>query len=234
MTDSSLADALRALPHFSALPPDLLDEIARGSRTRTLASGEVLFRQGDPCRGFFVVQHGAVRVYRLSKDGREQVLHHVRAGQSFAEAALLGTGRYPANAAATEAATEVVEIGGDVFQRLFRGDSRLAAAMVSSLCMWMHELVERIEELSVASAGARLARYVLRLPASGSSDPLTIELPMAKKDLAAHLAITPETLSRLLRRWQDQGVVRSIGKTLVIQDSRVLLAIADRDDDNAG
>jgi CRP/FNR family transcriptional regulator len=234
MAEPNILDVLHELPHFRALPRDLLEEIAHGCRVRTHAAGEILFRQGDPCRGFFVVRKGAVRVYRQSKDGHEQVLHHVRAGQSFAEAALLGSGRYPADAAATEAATEVVEIGGEVFMRLFRTDSRLAAAMVSSLCVWMHELVERIDELSVASAGARLARYVLRLPAAGSGDPLTIELPMAKKELAAHLAITPETLSRLLRRWQDRGVVRPSGKSLVILDSRVLLAIADREDDAAG
>ena len=230
MSAPSLVDVLRELPHFRALHPDLVAEIARGSKLGHHPAGELLFSQGDPCRAFYFVHSGAVRVFRTGGDGREQVLHHVRAGQSFAEAALLSTGRFPASAITT-AATELVEIGGDVFLRLFRSDSRLAAAMVSSLCMWMHELVERIEELSVASAGARLARYLLRLPASGGGEPLTLELPMAKKDLAAHLAITPETLSRLLRRWQDQSVIRSTGKHVSVLDTRVLIAIADREDD---
>jgi CRP-like cAMP-binding protein len=53
---------------------------------------------------------------------------------------------------------------------------------------------------------------------------------MAKKDLAAHLAIAPETLSRLLRRWQDSRIVESRGRNLAILDSRVLIAIADREE----
>jgi len=230
MSATNTLEVLREMPHFRALDVDLVTEISRGSKLGRHPAGELLFSQGDPCRAFYFVHSGAVRVFRTGSDGREQVLHHVRAGQSFAEAALLSTGRFPASAIAT-AATELVEIGGDVFLRLFRSDSRLAAAMVSSLCMWMHELVERIDELSVASAGARLARYLLRLPAIGDAQPLTLELPMAKKDLAAHLAITPETLSRLVRRWQDQNVIRSSGKRVSVLDTRVLIAIADREDD---
>ncbi len=233
MSAASPLEVLREMPHFRALDHDLVTEIARGCKIGRHASGELLFTQGDPCRAFYFVHSGAVRVFRTGNDGREQVLHHVRAGQSFAEAALLSTGRFPASAITT-AETELAEIGGDVFLRLFRTDSRLAAAMVSSLCMWMHELVERIEELSVASAGARLARYLLRLPASGDEQPLTVELPMPKKDLAAHLAITPETLSRLLRRWHDQSVIRSAGKSVSVIDARVLIAIADREDDARG
>ena len=99
--------------------------------------------------------------------------------------------------------------------------------MVSSLAIWLHGMVERVEELQVASAGARLARYLLKLPAKGATDPLEVELPLAKKDLAAHLAITPETFSRLLRRWQDQGIVGAQGKKLRLLDTRVLTALAD-------
>jgi CRP-like cAMP-binding protein len=230
MSSIDLVDVLRQMPHFRALAPELVAEIARGSKLHAHRAGELLFSRGDACSAFHFVRSGAVRVFRAGQDGHE----HVRAGQSFAEAALLSTGMYPASAITVEDPTEVVEIGGEAFLRLFRTDPRVAAAMVSSLCMWMHELVERIEELSIASAGARLSRYLLRLPASGGQGPLVLELPMAKKDLAAHLAITPETLSRLLRRWQDHGVVRSSGKTLTVLDTRVLLAIADRQDEAGG
>ena len=94
----------------------------------------------------------------------------------------------------------------------------------------MHELVERIEELSIARAGARLARYLLRQPATGGGAALEIDLPLARKELASHLAIVPETLSRLLRRWQDEGVIRVEGRKLAIPDPRALEAIADREE----
>ena len=224
-----LAAALATLPHFRGLPADLLERVAACARARELRAGEAVFQQGEPSRAFFAIREGGVRVYRLSPDGREQVLHHLREGHTFAEAALLSMGRYPAHAVATRTPTRLLEIGAG-FPQLLREDPRLAPAMVGSLSMWLVGLVDRIEELSVASAGARLARYLLKLPASGAADALAIELPLAKKELAGHLAIAPETLSRLLRRWQDSGVVRTDGPRLTILDSRVLVAIADRDE----
>lgn len=228
-TPLDLRAELALMPHFRGLSADLLERLAAGSRVLQLSCEERLFSQGEPARGFFFVRTGAVRLFRETADGREQVLQTVHAGRSFAEAALLDLGRFPVHARAIEEPTEVIEVGASTFMRLFREDARLAAAMVSSLSMWLHSLVERVEELQIASAPARLARYLLRLSAREDGQHLLVRLPMAKKDLAAHLAIVPETLSRLLRRWQDQGLIEQRGKDLALLDPRVLIAIADRE-----
>lgn len=229
MDSSELISDLRLLPHFRGLPPDLLEAIAAGSRGVRYSAGQTIFSEGDPARAFYAVRSGAVKVYRLSPDGREQVLHHLREGRTFAEAAVLSMRRYPAHAVAVEEA-ELIEIGAERFLQLFRGEPRLAAAMVSALSMWLIGLTERVEELSVASASARLAHYLLRLPSRLEERTIVLELPLAKKELAAHLAITPETLSRLLRRWQDAGLLRGNGRRLEVLDERLLLAVADRDE----
>ena len=98
--------------------------------------------------------------------------------------------------------------------------------MIGSLCMRLVSLVERVEELSLVQAGTRLARWLLRQPARGTAE-ATVELSLPKKELAAHLAMTPETLSRLLRRWEDEGWVRNERTRVVLQDARALLALAD-------
>lgn len=227
MSAEQISADLRQVPYFKNLPADLIERIAAGSAVRTFTSGEMVFHQGEPARALFVVRKGGVRIYRVSSDGQAQVLHHMRAGQSFGEAAVLSFHRYPVHATAVESPTEIVEIGAQAFLHAFREDPRLSAAMVSSLCIWLHELVERIEELSVPSAATRLARYLLRQPARGNAERLEIELSMAKKELAAHLAIVPETLSRILRRWQDVKIVSSDGRALSILDSRRLTEIAE-------
>lgn len=230
MIDSELVSDLRLLPHFRGLPPDLMQAIAAGSKRLAYKSGQTIFSEGEPVRAFYCVRRGAVKVYRLSPDGREQVLHHLGEGRTFAEAAVLSMSRYPAHAVAVAADTELIEIGAERFLELFRSEPRLSAAMVSSLSMWLISLTERVEELSVASASARFAHYLLRLPSKVEDKVVVLELPLAKKELAAHLAITPETLSRLLRRWQDAGLLRSNGRKLEILDERLLVAIADNDD----
>jgi CRP/FNR family transcriptional regulator len=225
--DPTIERVLRKMPLFASLDEATIAKIAAGSLRLRLAAGESILREGEPCSGFFAVTAGGAKIFRISPDGREQVLQRVRAGQTFAEAAVLTMKRYPANAVATESPTELVKIGAETFLRLFEGDQRVAKAMVASLSTWLLRMVGHVEELTVLSAGARLARYLLDLPSTSSRDGLVVELPLAKKDLAASLGITPETLSRLLRKWQDRGVVRSEGGTIVVCDSDVLLAVAE-------
>ncbi len=218
---------LRKLPLFAALDAAAVAKIASGSRRLRLDAGGAVFHEGEACRGFFAVVSGGVKLFRLAPDGREQVLQRVRPGQTFAEAAVLTMKRYPANAVATETPTEIVEIGAETFLRLFEGDQRVAKSMVASLSTWLLRLVGRVEELTVLSAGARLARHLLDLPSSSTAEGLVVELPLAKKDLAASLGITPETLSRLLRKWQDLEIVRTEGASIVVLDSDALVAVAE-------
>lgn len=222
----ALAGALGELPHFRTLPPDLILAVAATARPRELSEGQVLFREGDVAQAFFAVRAGGVKLYRTTPDGREQVVHNLRAPSTFAEAALLSFGRYPVHAAATETTTHLIEIGGPRFLELFRADDRLAPAMVSSLSTMLGSLVQRVEELSLVQAGSRLARWMLRQPASGDRQPV-VEFPLQKRELAAHLAMTPETLSRLLRRWHDAGWIESERARVVLKEPDRLLAVAD-------
>jgi CRP/FNR family transcriptional regulator, dissimilatory nitrate respiration regulator len=226
MSAPSALAVLRSLPHFATLPETRLQDLAAGCVVKKLDSGAALFREGEPCRVFFVVISGGAIVFRTAPDGRRQVLHRIKPGMSFAEAAALTMRVFPASAEATEPGTEVLAIDAARVLKEFQRDETLAAAMVSSLCQWLLRLVERVDELSAASAGARLARHLLRLPATGRDSTLRIELPMAKKDLAVHLAITPETLSRLLKRWGDRGIIDNEGKSLLIKDAEALETIA--------
>jgi CRP/FNR family transcriptional regulator, dissimilatory nitrate respiration regulator len=227
MPNDSLARVLKSLPHFRLLDSAALARIAGLAKTRRCEAMEALFFERDPARAFFAVQTGAVKLYKLRPDGREQVIHSLEPGATFAEAAVLNLGFYPVNAVTTESPTDLIEFPGDAFKELIRDDDRIAKAMIGSLSMRLLELVERVEELASASAAVRLARYLLKLPVTGPATRPLVELPVAKKDLAARLAIAPETLSRVLRKWEQSGLVDSAQRTLALLDPAKLLAIAD-------
>lgn len=222
-----LRPLLRELPHFKALPGDLVDAVAKGCKLRTFDAGELVFVERTPCKAFYAVREGGVKLYRSQPDGREQVVHSVGAGATFAEAALLTFGRFPVSAQATETPTVLLEIGGDPLLRLFKEDDRLGPAMVASLSMRLVTLVERVEELSTIHAGVRFARWLQKQPSRSEGEALVIELPLAKKDLAAHLAMTPETLSRLLRRWHEEGWIESERASVRVLAIDRLTALAD-------
>lgn len=225
MTD--LAERLRPFPLFSGLGAPALARLASSARLRTLDAGQPVFRQGDDVRGFFAVLAGGVRVVRLLPDGRERVIQRIRAGQTFAEAAVLSMPRYPASAIATATPTELAEIGAREFTTLVETDRDATKAIIASLSSWLVQLVGRVEELTTLSADARVARYLLDLPSRPSPKGLTLHLQLAKKDLAAHLAITPETLSRVLRRWREAGTLTVRGADVTVLDTSALVAAAD-------
>jgi CRP-like cAMP-binding protein len=228
MTEPEIHAALRALPHFRTVPADLVAQIASMSRVLRPEAGEVLFREGEVCSSFYAIQSGSVKLYRMRVDGREHVVHNLHAGATFAEAAMLSLGHFPVNAMVTDPSTVLLRIGGERLVELLHSDARLAPAIIGSLCMRLVSLVERVDELSLVQAGSRLARWLLRQRAQGTAEPV-VELSLAKKDLAAHLAMTPETLSRLLGRWQSEGWIRNERTSVVLVDLQPLLILADGD-----
>lgn len=224
---ADLAERLRAFPLLAGLGPAPLGRLAAAARVRRFDAGQTIFRQGDEVRGFFAVLAGGARVVRLLPDGRERVLQRIRAGQTFAEAAVLSMPRYPATAIATTSPTELAEIGAREFTALVETDRDATKAIIASLSSWLVQLVGRVEELTTLSADARVARYLLDLPSRPSPKGLALTLPLAKKDLAAHLAITPETLSRVLRRWRERRTISVRAADVTVLDPAALFAAAD-------
>lgn len=228
MAAHDLLPTLRSLPEFRGVAPAVLERLADAATERSLDRGEWLFRQGDAAAAFFVVRSGSVRLFRMQPGGQEQLLQRVKAGRAFAQAAALTMARYPANCAAFEDDTRVLAIPTPVFRELFE-EPQVARAVVASLSSRLLSMVGRIEQLSSASAGARLARHLLELPArpDASGEGLRIPLQSSKRDLAHQLGIAPETLSRVLRRWADAGWIRSERRTVVVLDSTELVEAAD-------
>lgn len=227
MEPTDVRQLLKSLPHFRRLPPDVLDTVLATAAVLNLKTGDDVFREGESCDGFFVVAKGRVKIYRLTEGGREQVVHDVAAGQTFAEGALFLRGRYPAWAAATETPTQLVKLNGPDFLKLFASEPQLAVSMVGSLCGWLHSLLARVQTLSIVSAEARLAHHLLRLPARHGPESSVVTLPVSKKDLASELSITPETLSRLLGKWRERQLVTVDGSKVTLLDAEALDEIAE-------
>lgn len=227
MDAPELRAALARLPHFRGLSPDQLESVAELARPLDLRAGDIVFREGQDCDGLYVIVQGAVRIFRLGPDGSERVVHTIPAGRTFADAALFHHGVFPANAAAAADPTVLLRLAGGPLLELIASEPTLGRSMVGSLSSWLHLLLDRIEILTLASAGARLSHYLLRLPAVQGEDGLVVELPVAKRELAAELSITPETLSRLLARWRSRDMVAVDGRRITLRQVDALTAVAE-------
>src|SRR5665213_3813423 len=99
---TAVINTLRSCRLFAGLPPADLENIADVTVLKSLDKDEYLFHEGEPARGFYIIQRGAVNIHRVNAAGKEQVIHVFRAGDSFAEVALASETGYPADARAVE------------------------------------------------------------------------------------------------------------------------------------
>lgn len=179
--------------------------------------GQLLFTEGAPSRGFFLVVTGLVKIFRIGPDGRERVLHVVPANESFAEAALF-MAEYPASAEAL-ATTVVVAVDKNRFKQLLARDTKLSFKIMGALVKWLAQMRNALTDLTTKEVPARFASYVLSRP-----EPLTI--PMSKTTVAQMLGTTKETFSRLLNRLARARILTYRGNQIKILNRPRLLALA--------
>jgi CRP-like cAMP-binding protein len=217
---AALAASLQQSAIFSGLPEQDLARIAAYSVKRSLKKDEILFREGEEVIGFYVVTKGMIKAYRIGEGGREQLIHLIHAGESFAEPAVAGLPGYPAHTRALEK-TEVVLIRGKEFLEHLREQSDLALRMLASLSRHLHGLVASIESYKLRDAETRLLHWLLhRCPAGAGS--FAVELDISKGVLAAELGTRQETLSRILARLKKSGVLGVAGRKITVVDAEGL------------
>jgi CRP/FNR family transcriptional regulator len=205
---------IKRCPLFSGATETDLSHLTEVCKHREYAKGEVLFSEGEEARGFFVVASGKVKIYKLSPEGKERILHIVHPGGTFAEAAIFGDGLYPAYAEPLEK-SQLLFFPKREFLALLRDHSQIAINMIGGLSRFLRQFATQIEELTFKDVPARLARYLLDLAGDEATQ---VELPISKSQLASNLGTVSETLSRTLRKLSDEDVVRVNGKMIEILD----------------
>lgn len=219
-----LSKILRQSPLFAGTTDQDLAHIQRISKVRDFDRGEVIFDEGDVAQGFYIVASGRVKVYKLSPEGKERILHVIQPGGNFAEAAIFGDGMYPASAEPLEKSTLIFFPKRD-FLDLLTTHGSIAINMIGGLSRFLRLFAGQIEELTFRDVPSRLARYLLELCNERNG---SIELPTSKAAIASRLGTVSETLSRTFRKLSDEGLIRVEGKTIVILDAERLSDLADK------
>lgn len=213
---------LRKNPLFNNLTPEDLSLLEEICRERESQRGELLFSEGEKAEGFFIVAAGRIKIFKLSPEGKERILHIVHPGGAFAEAAIFGDGLYPAYAEPI-APSKLLFFPKKAFLDLLHTRSQMAVNMIGGLSRFLRQFASQIEELTFKDVPARLASYLLQL--AGESD--AVELPVSKSQLASNLGTVSETLSRTLRKLSDEGCIDVSGKNIRILDPDRLADLAE-------
>lgn len=217
---------MRCCGFFETLDESALMLLRPAAKRVAQPRGTVVFHEGEPCHGFYIVESGAVKIFKESADAREHVLHVAAAGDCFGEAALfLGIG-YPASAAAVTDSSLIL-FRKDEFLRILRESPDVSLRLMASMAQWAHRLVRSIEALTLKDASARFAGYILARVPGQNPDGAILQLGVPKQLLASHLGITGETLSRLLARFEAEGILETQGRRVRVLSFQKLTKAAE-------
>jgi len=214
---SNAIGTLRRVAIFADLSETELKFLSERAVARDYQSGEQVFAEGEPCAGLFVVETGAVKIFKSSPAGREQVLSIEGPGSSVAELPVFDGGNYPASTMAAQP-TRVLFVSKQDFYSLCLVHPKVALKVLKVVGARLRKLVGIIEELSFTTVRSRLISFLVRLAREGNKTARGIEaaLPPSNQELASHIGTVRELVSRNLSRLQAEGLIIIDGKTVVI------------------
>ena len=220
-----IIDIISSIPLFSGLPDDQLQAIKQISLEKLVNKGETIFTEGDEGKGFFVVIDGRVKIYKVSAEGKEQILHIFGSGQPFGEVPVFTGQKFPANAQAIEK-TRLLFFPRDAFVDLITDNPSLALNMLAIMSTKLRQFTVQIENLSLKECPARLASYLNYLADEQGNDDF-VTLNISKGQLASILGTIPETLSRIFAKLSSQDLIRVEGPKISLLDREGLADLAE-------
>ncbi|MEO8397789.1 MAG: Crp/Fnr family transcriptional regulator [Chloroflexota bacterium] len=218
---SELIDHLRTLPYFEACPQTTLDLLAEQAVKRHFEAGEAIFHEGDPALGLWLIERGSVKIFKISLEGVEHILHLLGDGNTFNDIAALDGGTNPAHAAALST-TSVWLIKVESLDAALAADPVLARHVIKLLAGRVRGLVHRMEDLTLYGVVVRVARFLLQQ----AENPALSAPRVTRTAIAAYLATTPETISRALRTLEDNGAIQFDRHRIIILREDLLRELA--------
>lgn len=185
--------------------------------------------EGEDSSQLYLVERGAVKVFRSLESGRELILGLFRHGDAVGEVALIDGHGYPASAAAHEDSTLLLMRREDYLHYLktFEG---AAVALLRDLMMRMRTMQRRMEDLGGGGVEYRLARVLQTFCATSKDNgPLYLPVPLSRQDFADMVGARVETVIRIMSRWQKDGVIGQDERGMWVRDRATLEALAQSD-----
>jgi CRP-like cAMP-binding protein len=224
LTQAQIVEALRRTALFREMEDDDQQAVAGRAVQRCLVRGETLFVSGEPAAGIYVIVEGSIRAYRVSADGREQVIHVERAGATLAEVPVFDGGPYPSTTAAEEDSV-VLFVRREEVLRLCVERPQIGLAALRLLAGRLRNCAALVERLSLRDVDRRVAQLLLdesRDYGQRSGDSIVFTLALTHAQIAARVGSVREVVSRAISRLQAGGLIAIEGRSIRILDKRAL------------
>lgn len=209
---SPSGDFLKSLPYFASLSSEEIERINKDVLELAFDRGQIVFLEGEPCRGLYVVKAGRVRIFKTSPAGREQVLLIAQAGDSFNDVPVFDGGPNPASASAIEASV-VYLIPKETLVSLV-AECPVALAVIRRFAGRLRHLTAVVESLSFRSVVSRLAKLLLDM-AVVENGPAPVPR-LTQDDMAAMIGSVRDVVGRALRQMEKAGAIKIEGQRILV------------------
>lgn len=219
-----IINILSEAPIFKGLSEKSLVQLRSIAKDKFYKKGTVVFSEGDEGDGFYVVADGRVKIFKMSSEGKEHILHIYGPGNPFGEVPVFSGQKLPANAQ-TLVKSHLLFFPRQSFVDLISTNPSLAMNMLAVLSKRLREFTVQIENLSLKEVPGRLAAHLIYLTRDQQND-ACVRLPFSKGELASLLGTIPETLSRILNKMNGLGLIEVNGRQITILDIHGLSDLA--------
>ncbi len=202
---------IEIVPIFSSLSHEEMMEVAGITAEKTFEKGELIYSAGDKRKRLYVIHKGKVKVTRISESGKEQIIRILGPGEFLGELSLFSVDPLTDNSEAIEK-VNVCVIDGQHIKELMTKHPSISFKVMEELSKRLAKAENLIENISLRGAEKRLADMLISL----GDDKGKVVLKMSKRDLASHLGMSQETLSRKLSHFQDLGLIKLSGQRQIL------------------
>ncbi|MEW6662278.1 MAG: Crp/Fnr family transcriptional regulator [Bacillota bacterium] len=206
---AGLVDYLAEVPIFEGLDQKELQSVADIAIVRPYKKGMVIFVEGEPGDGVYLVKSGLVKIAKTLADGREKTLHYLREGDIFAEVLLFDGGSFPATAEALEDA-EIAILRRERIEDLLIENGRITLKILKVMSRRLRQAQVQVRDLAYADVYARVAFNLLQLAKDHGlqgNEGLIIDLPLSQQELANLVGTSRETVARIISEWKRKGII---------------------------
>lgn len=202
-----LPEQLKSIPYFQDLDARALEGIRAHAFEVRLQKGHVLFTEGEPAQAMYVIRSGKVKIFKLSPDGREQVLRIAEAGDCFNEVPIFDDGPNPANAQAVEPAA-LWGIRREEMRRLVEEHPAIAIGFLKAFAGKLRYFTRKVEDLSFRSVTSRVAKFLLEMAEDDGRGGLRLKQQFTQQEIASVVGTAREMIGRAFKALEKEGAIK--------------------------
>jgi len=210
-------ELLKSIPYFSGLSPEELEAVRQVVFEKTAERGEVILLEGEPAQALFLVASGAVKMFKTSPEGKEQILNIVRPGESFNDVPLFDDGP---NLASAQAMVPVVLYGikKAELKAILKQHPEVTLNIIRALAQQVRQLVSLVEDLSFRHVLSRVAKILLEYASDGTGP----RPRLTQQEIAAMAGTAREVVGRSLKTLEEEKLIKLERHRIVITNRQAL------------